>query len=82
MFQGLVGKRVNILVSTRGEMLLEYHGLLVEEKEDAIILENTEIRMMMLNFQKGIFGNNINRYKEDISRIVVNKKYVISIEAE
>lgn len=78
MFRNLIGEKVNILTSTRGEYVLEYFGTVLSENEEAVELANVDISIMMLNFQKGIFGGNMNKYKEAVKKVVINKKYIIS----
>ena len=78
MFKELMGENVNVIISSRGDNVLEYYGTLIDENSESITLSNVDISIMMLNFQKGIFGSNINRYKENIDRVVINKKYIIS----
>lgn len=78
MFDNLINKNVTIVVSTKSEMLLEYNGVLVEENESIVKLENVNINNVMLNFQKNIFGGNISVYKENLESVILNKKYIIS----
>ena len=59
----LIGERITIVVASRGDNLLEYVGTLKEETEELVTLTNVDISYLMLNFQKGIFGGNINKYK-------------------
>jgi len=78
VLKDLIGSKVTIIVSSRGDNLLEYIGILVSENEDAIELRNVDISYLMLNFQKGIFGGNINKYKENIEKVIISKRYIIS----
>ena len=78
MFSSLIGERANIVVSSKAEPILEYIGTLESENEEAIVLTNADISYLMLNFQKGIFGGNLNRYKTGLEKVVINKKYIIS----
>lgn len=80
MYKDLIGERVNVVVSSRGDTMLEYIGTLVSETDDTLELENTDISYLMLNFQKGIFGNNINKYKENVDKVIINKRYIISCD--
>ncbi len=80
MFKSLIGERVTVIVSSRGDNLLEYIGTLSSEDEDVIELSNVDISYLMLNFQKGIFGGNINKYKENLDKVIINKRYVISCD--
>lgn len=78
MFKDLVGEKVTLIISTRADNILEYTGTVLSETESSILLSNVTISFMMLNFQKGIFGNNMNIYKENIDKVVLNKRYIIS----
>jgi len=78
MFSSLIGEKINIVVSSRADNLLEYTGTLVSENEESIELKDANISYLMLNFQKGIFGNNMNKYKENLEKVIVNKNYIIS----
>lgn len=80
MYRDLMGEKVTIVVSSRGDTILEYVGTLSNENEDAIELTNANISYLMLNFQKGIFGNNINKYKENVDKVIINKRYIISCD--
>ncbi len=78
MFSSFIGEKVTAIISSRGDNLLEYIGTLSSETEDSIVLTNVTISYLMLNFQKGIFGGNINTYKENLDKVVINKRYIIS----
>ena len=78
MYNELIGKRVNVIISSRAANLLEYTGTLVSENNEIIELSNVNISYLILNIQKGIFGDNINKYKENVNKVIVNKKYIIS----
>jgi len=80
MYKDLIGEKVTIVVSSKGDTMLEYIGTLVSETDDTLELENTDISYLMLNFQKGIFGNNINKYKENVDKVIINKRYIISCD--
>ena len=80
MYRDLIGEKVTIVVSSKGDTMLEYIGTLVSETDDTLELENTDISYLMLNFQKGIFGNNINKYKENVDKVIINKRYIISCD--
>lgn len=80
MFKNLIGEKVTVLTSTRGDYVLEYYGTIISENEESVELSNVDMSLMMLNFQKGIFGGNINKYKEDVDKVVINKKYIISCD--
>ena len=78
MFESMIGERVTVIISSRGDNMLEYVGTLSSENEDAIELTGVDISYLMLNIQKGIFGGNINQYKENLDKVVLNKNYIIS----
>ena len=78
MYSDLIGEKVTVIVSSRGDNLLEYIGTLTSEDDDTITLVNTDLGYLMLNFQKGIFGGNISKYKENIEKVIINKRYIIS----
>ena len=80
MYKSLVGEKVTVVVSSRGDNLLEYIGTLSSESDDVIELTNVDISYLMLNFQKGIFGGNINKYKQNLERVIINKRYIISCD--
>lgn len=80
MYKSLVGEKVTIVVSSRGDNLLEYIGTLSSESDDVLELHNVDISYLMLNFQKGIFGGNINKYKENLEKVIINKRYIISCD--
>ena len=80
MFKEFIGEKVNIVISSKGDNILEYYGTLTNESENAVELINVSISIMMLNYQKGIFGGNINKYKENIDKVIINKKYIISCD--
>ena len=78
MYKDFTGKKVTIVVSSRGDNLLEYVRTLQKENDNCILMSDVNISYLMLNFQKGFFGNNINQYKENLSQVLINKKYIIS----
>ena len=78
MYESLIGEKVIIIVSSRGENLLEYTGTLLADYEDTVELANVDIAYLMLNFQKGIFGGTFNKYQENLEKVIVNKRYIIS----
>lgn len=78
MYKDLIGERVTVVVASRGDNVLEYSGVLAKETEYSIEMTNTDISYLMLNFQKGIFGGSISKYKENLDRVIINKRYIIS----
>ncbi len=80
MFKDFKNERVTVVISSRGDNLLEYVGILEEEYDDSILMSNVSISYLMLNYQKGFFGDNFNQYRENLSKVIVNKKYIISCD--
>ena len=78
MYKSLIGEKVTVIISSRGDHLLEYIGTLSSENNDSLELANVNIQYLMLNFQKGMFGGNMNVYKTNVDKVVINKRYVIS----
>ena len=78
MYKSLIGEKVTVIISSRGDHLLEYIGTLSSESDDSLELTNVNIQYLMLNFQKGMFGGNMNVYKTNVDKVVINKRYVIS----
>lgn len=78
MYKDLIGLQVNVVVSSRSENLLEYQGILEKEDETTIVLKNANISYLMVNIQRGIFGNGLGQYKTNLEEVVINKKYIIS----
>ena len=78
MYKSLIGEKVTLVISSRGEHLLEYIGTLMDDRDEEVELCNVDISYLMLDFQRGIFGGNINKYKENLDKVVVNKRYIIS----
>ena len=78
MYKSLIGEKVTIVVSSRGDNLLEYVGTLASENEAAVELKNVNISYLMLKFQKGIFGDGLCKYKDDVDHVIINKRYIIS----
>lgn len=80
MYSDLIGEKVTVVVSSKGDTMLEYIGTLVSETEDTLELKDVDISYLMLNFQKGIFGSNINKYKDNLEKVIINKRYIISCD--
>ena len=80
MYKSLIGEKVTIVVSSRGDNLLEYIGTLHSESEDVVELKNVDISYLMQKKKKGIFGGNINKYKENLDSVIINKRYIISCD--
>lgn len=79
MCKDLIGEKVTLMISSRGDNVLEFDGTLINETDDSVELANVDISIMMLNFQKGIFGSNMNKYRENVNKVFINKRYIISI---
>lgn len=78
MYSSLIGEVVTVIVSSRGDNVLEYIGTLKNEDEQSIVLTNVDISYLMLNIQKGIFGGNISKYKDNLEKVIINKRYIVS----
>ncbi len=78
MFKSFIGEQVTFIVSSRGNNLLEYIGTLLNETNDTIELANVNISHLVSSFQKGMFGDNITKYKENLDRVIISKQYIIS----
>ena len=79
MFKELINEKVCVIVSGKGDTILEYNGLLISEDDNTIKLTNALISHMIPNFQRGIFGGDINKYNiEKIEEVIINKRYIIS----
>ena len=78
MYKSLIGEKVTVIISSRGDHLLEYIGTLSSENDDWLELANVNIQYLMLNFQKVMSGGNMNVYKTNVDKVVINKRYVIS----
>ena len=78
MYSSLIGEVVTVIVSSRGDNVLEYIGTLKNEDEQSIVLTNVDISYLMLNIQKGFFGGNISKYKDNLEKVIINKRYIVS----
>ena len=78
MYKDLIGSTVTIVVSSRGNVLLEYTGTITGEDDKNVYLKNVSISYLMLNYQKGFFGDSFSRYKEGLDQVILNKKYIVS----
>lgn len=78
MYKDLINERVTVLVATKGDVVLEYEGTLTEENDTEIVLNDASIATMLMSVQVSVFGKNMNKYREDIDKVVINKKYIIS----
>ena len=78
MYKDLINEEVTILVATKGEVVLEYKGVLTKETDNEIELSNTSIGTMLMNMQRSVFGSNMTKYIENADKTIINKKYIIS----
>ena len=78
MYKDLINERVTVLVATKGDVVLEYEGTLTEENDTEIVLNDASIATMLMSVQVSMFGKNMTKYREDIDKIIINKKYIIS----
>ncbi len=69
---------VNVIVSSHGNTILEYDGLLVAENDKAITLRSVSINCAMPTFQKSVFSGGMSNYKNNLSTVAINKEYIIS----
>ena len=81
MFESFIGERVIVDVSTGGEKLLEYMGVLSSESEDTIVLTNLDIYYLTKVFNANCWTNEkLQKYRSNMSKVIINKKYIISCE--
>ena len=78
MYREMINSKVTVMVSSRGENVLEYVGILTKEDDESIVLTNVDISYLILNIQKGLFGNTLNVYKQGVEKVIINKRYIIS----
>ena len=80
MFKDLIGENVTVVVTSRGDTLLEYIGTLSSESDETIEMKNVSISYLMLNYQKGLFGGGFGKYKENLEKVILNKEYIVSCD--
>ncbi|MBR4830540.1 MAG: hypothetical protein IKZ96_02085 [Bacilli bacterium] len=78
MYKDLINEEVTVLVATKGEVVLEYKGILTKESDHEIELSNVTIGTMLMNVQRSVFGANMTKYIENTDKTIINKKYIIS----
>lgn len=80
MYKSLIGENVAVIISTRSDNMLEYTGTLSSESDETIALSNANILYLMTNFTRGagLLGENMNKIKGDLEKVVINKEYIIS----
>ena len=78
MYKDFKDSIVNVIVSSKGDTILEYNGLLVSEDDKTIHLNNVTINYAMLNYQRNMFGGGISSFKQNLNNVVINKEYKIS----
>lgn len=78
MYKELINEEVTVLVATKGEVVLEYKGVLTKESDSEIELSNVTVGTMLMNVQRSVFGANMTKYVENTDKTIINKKYIIS----
>ena len=78
MFKEFKDNMVNVIVSSHGNTILEYDGVLVSEDDKTIVLKNVSINCAMPSFQKSVFSGGMINYKNNINTVAINKNYIIS----
>jgi hypothetical protein len=78
MYKDYIGSNVTIIVASRGEYLLDYVGVLLDENDNNITLSNVNISFIQSNIQKNMFGGSISQIKENVESVCINKNYIIS----
>ena len=79
MYKHLMNKSANVLVASRGDVILEYFGTIVEETDKTLKLENVNINYAALNYQKSLLGSAITVFKTNLAESTINKEYIISV---
>ena len=69
---------VSVIVSSRGDAILEYTGIFLSESGHTIQLGNASITRVLQSLQKSMFGSEMMTYKRNIPDIIINKEYIIS----
>ncbi len=82
MYNEFLNNNVTVFVSPRTEHFLEYKGFLESENNDTITLKNASIKLALINFQRNVFGGGMSTMAENIERIIINKKYIMSCHKE
>jgi|LFRM01.1.fsa_nt_gb hypothetical protein len=81
MYSDLINKDVIVIVSTKGEQVMEYKGKLIKDYNDSIRLENVKVNMMITSMQNSLFGSGITSYFDgEIKTATINKIYIISVQ--
>ena len=80
MFKSMIGERVTVVVASRGDNLLEYVGFLSSESEDAIELNDVDVAYLAVSFQRAFGGASMGKYKDNLNKVIINKRYVISCD--
>jgi len=79
MFKSFIGEKVEVIVSTRGDYVLEYSGILKSESPDEIELEEASCNILLNNLSKGLFGgSDYASIGNSMEKTIINKKYIIS----
>ena len=80
MFKSMIGERVTVVVASRGDNLLEYVGFLSSESEDAIELTDVDVAYLAVSIQRAFGAANMGKYKDNLNKVIINKRYVISCD--
>ena len=78
MYKELINEEVTVLVATKGDVVLEYKGVLTKETDNEIEISNASVGTMLLSLQRSMFGSNMTQYMSDANTAIINKKYIIS----
>ncbi len=80
MYESLIGENVSVIVSSRGEKVLEYIGVLSSESEDTIVLSNVDV--FYLTKVSYAYGSReeVQKFKSNMRKAIINKKYIISCD--
>lgn len=78
MYKNLIGEFVTVIVSSRGEQILEYKGTVKDYNGTELVLSDASINYLTAALQKNLFGSNIINLQEDREEIIINTKYIIS----
>ena len=79
MFKDYLNKEVNVLVASRGDVFLEYFGIVIEETEKTLKLKNVNILYAAPQLQRNLLGTGVAQFKNNLNEAVINKEYIIGI---
>ena len=83
MYKEYEGKEVTVLVSSRGDGILQYDGTMT--KGDHVVeLTNVTISQLIAQLNRNVFGQGSALYTFDrsIPKLTINEDYVISVQAK